>query len=91
MDSKNKRNKANVCSQHCLYSGFLKSKAYTYKPLQYRRTLVVDRSTRLCFFPLFPGSLMATGVVGVLDVTLANDVVFVFLAPAKNVEVISES
>ncbi|CAF1715556.1 unnamed protein product [Brassica napus] len=45
------------------------------------RTLVVDRSTRHGFFLLMPGSLMVTGVLGVLDVTLANDVMFMFLAP----------
>ncbi|CAN6861619.1 unnamed protein product [Brassica oleracea] len=38
------------------------------------RTLVVDRSTRHGFVLLMPGSLMVTGVLGVLDVTLANDV-----------------
>ena len=47
------------------------------------RTLVVDRSTRHGFFLLMPGSLMVTGVLGVLDVTLANDVMFMFLAPVN--------
>ncbi|CAN6969888.1 unnamed protein product [Brassica rapa subsp. trilocularis] len=42
------------------------------------RTLVVDRSTRHGFVLLMPGSLMVTGV---LDVTLANDVMLMFLAP----------